>query len=650
MKRIQYTFWALWLAAICTRVVFAQQPRLFQIDGWHGNFRFLYEKENRFDPDLIAGTEFQEKLSLRNFGYIITPRFLSFQWDGSLFLLQERLVDPVFDRDGRSRYFNHSLTLNLFRKSPHSLTTIYSRGNNFKRLEFSGINKYRIENLQATLDLPALYLSSRIYASRRSIDDIWSRGDFTTHRVEKRTDIRYNGYRDRDGMLIRFNYEYNNTYNRIYSERSYSYHNGNLNINRVFGSEEQHKSETRLQILARRGFIEFQNASLQQTLELQHFPWLSSTWRYSFSAQRSSSFRTVQNGGSAALHYSLYKSLNASLNTSGFYGNSTGGDYLHRAVGGRLAYSKRLPLSGQLQISLSRNLALTHRETQSEEQQVVNERHIIIGGLPFFLNERNILPETIVIYDEDSKVMFEEGPERDYFIEVIGDRVRIHINPLGRIKEDDVLLVSYQFQTIPTVRYTTDARGFSASLAFGPFSIYKFVNDHDINVKRGDPLSRELLGDLYLETRGARFGFRKERLGLLVMYEERDQESRQLTYESANLRTTLSLVPAKNLAFSGSFEYYSFDNLMDSVTTVIYYLKSGIRWRPTGDLTLQLFGNFRIRDQEGLDPERIFELGGYIQRQWPIMWVKISYERRQWDYGPRFVDDRWFRVELFRKI
>ncbi len=628
----------------------AQPPSLLRFYNWQGNLRLIYQKQQRWYSGLVKEKEFQEQLNLRTSGYIITPRLFTFGLTGAVSLLQEKVEDPLTIRANKSRFVNQSFTGTFFPRSTHSLIVSYSRGTNYQNLEFSGVNLYRFRTLQATLDLPALYLTSRLFATRRSLTDKWERADYRFFRYEDRTEFGYRGTRNTETSHVSVNYDYYRFYNKISRAMSYRSHIGRFQWDRVFGQAGQHKSKTLVKLQSRSGFIEYRDMRLRQWLDIRHRPWLSSFYRYSVIYRKSAGVSSVQNSVTAGLNYSLYQSLKASTRVSGVFTSSSVGDFRHRTIGASLAYTKKLPLSSRIQLTYSRNVSLTFRETQSVEQQVLNERHVVIGGRPFLLNERNIVPGSIVIYSERTLIQYQEGEDKDYIVRYIGDAVEIQINPLGRIPENDVLLVSYRFRTLPTMRYTTDNYLFSASLKLGPFNLYHNETMHDIQILYGDPFSTAPLTDIYIRATGIRTGFRSRLYRLSIMVERKLQESSRLTYTYQMVRGSLIFVPAFKFSLSANAEYYDFDYFRDGVKTLYTNIKTGLRWRPTYDLTMQLFWNIKRRRRDEKLDETIYEYGGFIQRTWPVMWIRLTYERRKWFLGPRLLEDRWLRVELNRRL
>ncbi len=628
----------------------AQQPRLLQIWGWHGNTHFIFQKENRYLPHLIKEYEFQERLLVRNRGFILTPRFITFQWSGSFGLLQEKITDPRSSRAYRSRLINQTFTSTVFPNSSHMFSMTYTNGRNYKNLDFGGINKYRIKSLQATLDLTNLFLVSRFFAASRSTEDLWSRAGYSIFRKEKRTEFRYRGTRESDNTRIQLSYNFYRIFNRQYFEWSYYNHIANARAQHAFGQNRQHQSDSEIILQIQRGYLNYGDVRAKQRLDLQLFPWLKSTSTYNFVYRSTRNIKSTQNSFYSGLNYSLYKSLKAGAAVGAVYGFSNAGDYYNRSVNTNISYTKRLPFSSQIQISYTRNFALTNRETQAVEQQVLNERHVIIGQLPFTLEQRNIVPNSIEIISEKTRIRYEEGELRDYTVRVIGDMVEIHINPLGRIPENDVLLVNYRYIILPTVRYNINTTTFNASFTIGRFVVYHFKALHDIDILKGDPSVYRTLSDFLNRATGIRFGQKLKKLGFLFMAEKKVQDSALLSYNSLIMRSSFTVQPRPNLALAANLEYLDIDYFRDSLTTRILNMKTNLRWSPTIDLIIQIFSNIRLRDDSQRYRENIFEYGGFVQRQWPIMWIKLSYERRDWDFGPRNIDDRRLMVEIFRKF
>ncbi|MFQ5630308.1 MAG: hypothetical protein ACE5I1_16175, partial [bacterium] len=605
-------------------LAFSQQMQLFYMRRWHGSFRFRYQAENRVSPEQTRERTTNENLILRNSGFVINPYLLSYQWSGDLGFLQERYIGDVISRKSRGRFINQSLTTSLFTASTHPLTIQLSRSTNTLNLDFGGKTTYDITNYQFTLDLPSFYLISRFHGGQRKIRDKWSRAGFTTERDQIRRFFNYNGRIDREHSSVDVDYDFFHVSNRIFSDRSYGTHNGRFRMRRSFGQNKANLWEAGVFLVLRTGLTNYRNAKHSQSLTFQHFPWLTSSMRYSFSITNTLQQTSLQHSAFGTIKYRLYNSLRATLIAGGTTGNSKLGNFGTRSLNSGVNYTKKLFLSGRFQIGYTRTYALTERVSESNEQQVVNERHIILGGLPIILGERYIVPSSIRVFDEDSKFLYEEGEEKDYSVRAVGEYVEIVYNPLGRIREDDVLLVDYRFQTLPTMSFSTDTRIFNTSLIFGPLSVYYFKNKHDLDFITGSFYAQSFLGDLVTQTAGTSLSLRGERLGILLQAEKKVQDSKSLAYVITQLRNSLFFKPKRNLSISTNFSSSLLDHTREDFRIKSYTLQTNFRWRLTLDMILEGFGQYKIRRENHRPEELISEFGFTLHRYWQVVRMKLS--------------------------
>ncbi len=627
----------------------AQELSMFRLFPWHGSLRFRYQNEQRLATQFAKERSYRETLKLNNRGYVISPRLLLFTWNGDFGLYQEKYDIPlVRTRLARTRFLSQSLNLSFFRQSSRPFQIIYDRNINTLKLDYGGRTDYEVTTLQATLDLLSSSLVSRLHASRRQIDENWSRESFISVRNQVRHYLTYSGTRSTDNSSLRINYRFFRNANRIDDALTYSTHTGTVRHMRTFGKEQQHEWANEIDMYLQNGSGAYSSIKGRQIVTLQHSPSLKSMYRYTLSLRNSLLQTTLQNSGSVSLTHKLYSSLVTTLGTGGFIGTSTFGNFYTGQVNGGVNYTKKLPYDSRLQLGYSRSLASTNRRVESTIQSVADEKHIFWGELPIVLNERYVLTQTIRVYDEESRLLFQEGMEKDYYIRVIDSRVEIHRTLLGRIRENSTVVVSYQFRTLPSQNYATDSRNSTAQIVTPVLVIYFRENRHDISIRQGPSDGERYLGDLYNKTIGVRTSWRGRRAGLFIFAEQTEQESRLYAYTLRQLTQSVFFIPAQTLTMTAGFTLSDVVYKNSAETLRMQTFNSELRWKPTLDLVISGTGRYRLRDDSVRGREENYELILSAQRTWRVLRLLLRYEQRYWQYVSREIREKRFTVELER--
>ncbi|MFQ6114317.1 MAG: hypothetical protein ACE5NG_09560, partial [bacterium] len=302
----------------------------------------------------------------------------------------------------------------------------------------------------------------------------------------------------------------------------------------------------------------------------------------------------------ASISHLLYTSLSTNLGVGGTYGSLTQGKERTFIANSSVHYTKSLPLSGRLQLGYTRSYSLNDRQIESTVQAIVHERHIFTGDLPVLLNERNILVSTIIVFDAKGTIIYEEGEDKDYVVRMIGDRVEIYRNPLGRIHSGQTVLIDYQYHTSPSMRYTTNTTNFNAGLVFQWLLLYYRVNRHDQTLLSGSSQAATFLQDLFIKTLGAELAWRGRDVGLELVGGYKIYESRALAFKSTNVRQSFFYHPMRNVTLSVNLALAFLQHSRVNREFRVYTYRSTLRWRIQHNLSFQGFGGFRIRQETDL--------------------------------------------------
>ncbi|MFQ5752283.1 MAG: hypothetical protein ACE5HI_09825 [bacterium] len=626
----------------------SQELGLFRLRRWGGSLRFRLQREKRISNVQSREHSYNAILALRNSGFIISPEVFNFKWNGDLALFLEQFITQQWRRDSHGRFLGHTLSATFFQSSPNSLIFFWNKNANVIKQDAWGRTNYDTNNLQANLNMLGTKFKSRLWVAWRDLREEWNRAGFQASRNQLRRSLNYRGSRDEEQSNLQVDYNFVNIRDRIRTTSSYSRHTAGMRYRRAFGDDQTNIWDSDFRLFIRKGISDHQNIKLNQSLKLQHLQSLTSRYRHTLTFTRTAGGTILQNTASASILHRLYSSLSTNFGFGGTHSTMFNGNIYIFSLGGGINYTKKIPLSGRIQIGYARGYSINDLQIEATEQSIVNERHIFIGGLPVRLVERNIIISSIVVFDQEGEFIFEEGDDKDYVIRIIGDYVEIEPNPFGRIREDDAILVSYRFRTLPAMRYSTSSNTFNAGLNFGWLSLSYRVNRHDQELLAGDAEALESLQDLFTKVAQLQMTLRGENAGTSFFAERKIYESTALAFKAVDLRYAFFLRPIRSLTLSSNFTFSQLNHQRKNLKITAYAMRSELRWRPSLQFILQAYGKYNLRKETIQADEGSFEYGGSIERFWRVFRLLLRYEKRKWEFGLRHINERRFTFEIER--
>jgi hypothetical protein len=127
-------------------------------------------------------------------------------------------------------------------------------------------------------------------------------------------------------------------------------------------------------------------------------------------------------------------------------------------------YSRHLPQACYLTLGQSNSYSIIDQKSESSVLQIVDRSFLFDATRFNYLEEYDILIETIVVRNEARTIVYEEGV--DYLVEMIGRQIRIEIPTGSAISDGDVLSLDYDYLTNPDIKYGTTANSLYTSVDF----------------------------------------------------------------------------------------------------------------------------------------------------------------------------------------
>jgi hypothetical protein len=196
-------------------------------------------------------------------------------------------------------------------------------------------------------------------------------------------------------------------------------------------------------------------ASLGKGLLLQASYTIGSTDNNNLSEQTKS--------GQISVEHRLFDSLRTRFNgTFNNTANNRGGENSITSGVAVMTYTKQLPRDAVLQLEISDGITVRDSKMNSTIQTQVNEPIPVVSISQLYpLKNPRVVAGTIEVRDKTSLRLFVSP--NDYDIQVVGQTTYLSINPSGAIHTGTVLFVTYDYQSDPSGKYTTDTKSASGS-------------------------------------------------------------------------------------------------------------------------------------------------------------------------------------------
>ncbi|MEE4254269.1 MAG: hypothetical protein V2I50_09565 [Desulfuromusa sp.] len=259
---------------------------------------------------------------------------------------------------------------------------------------------------------------------------------------------------------------------------------------------------SRYRLVEESGTSERRTRSWDEDLKLQLGQALSTELSYGYQAVESPNQEQRQHSGDAAIEHHLYDSLTTRLGYSVEQTDYLSGEEQNWQSLASLTYTKSLPSESRLNMSYSYRYGETDRNLLDRQLTISDERFTVNVFLAGFLEQLDIIPESIVVYNADRSIVYALGTE--YRINIIGTRTELEIIG-GGIVAGDTLSVDYLYRVNNSSKYSTTGHSLSASLGvFGQrYRLYGGVSQTDQSLISGfanvSPLTQQTYAQIGFE-------------------------------------------------------------------------------------------------------------------------------------------------------
>lgn len=223
---------------------------------------------------------------------------------------------------------------------------------------------------------------------------------------------------------------------------------------------------------------------LSSDVTMVHRDNLDTRYKLEYDDRKVQNFESTRNYVSAALRHQLYENLTTRLDAETDRREGTDADLDDSGAAANFAYTRPIPW-GRLYLDLGHQRRITDYQRRLAFAQILNEQHRLVGGyenrVP--LRRTDIDIDTVRVTDVDGN---EYLRDLDYELEQDGDLVYIWRTLLGGIEDGEEVLVSYDYETDPSVEFTraTNLYGVAMDL-WSTLKLYHHRSDSDVDVRSG---------------------------------------------------------------------------------------------------------------------------------------------------------------------
>ena len=424
----------------------------------------------------------------------------------------------------------------------------------------------------------------------------------------------------------------------------------------TFGDTDQHLLNTSIALVDRTGDFESQTSHWNENLRLRHSKNLTTFYNISYLKNTFQASESQTTSGMAGFRHRLYNNFGTNFNV--FTSKSDfGSDSESEWHGGELKfdYYRNNPW-GRLVSDYS--VRMTNAETTSATgtNSVNGEIRHFVDPFPVELEKRNIVVGTIVVRNSDYSEIYELGPDGDYTIDQVGDRVHINVIPRGSdpgntldgfIADGQDILVDYDYRLDASLQEDIVQQSFRIEQEFhNGISVFYSQKSRDSQVDSTldtAPADQEFKTDTY--------GVEYKNDYVILGAEHLNTTSTNNSSESDRLMASAFWPVTSRTLLHGSISQTWIESSGDrSRETSLFKLKGGIKTRLSR--YLKLAGGAELRNENNSDLGRTegIKMDVALEYNRRSLSVKTGWESYFLERFNRETTTSMFYVRLIRRF
>ena len=603
-----------------------QPGRAEAIIRFDGTYRSNNGGSESNDSDLQAGLRFSRG------GYLLDPKIANFNLQLEPFFSQGKSTGTANSENRDGNFFNYNARLNLFQGTPGLFAYDFSATRNSGTTDGSLGNRteYDIETRFAQMRWKNRAFPMSLQYEERFLEQFFQSA-FRSGLSERDEVLRSISLVGRSSKLnLNLEHEWLDD-KRLLQNNDYEQNRGRL-VHRFRWNRES-SLNSRIDYTDKTGFNAYRNLNIAEIVTINHTDSLSSTSTYRYdSIERVDETRS--NFGDFRLRYQLYSNLTTTGHVSGSSIQSDILDEQQKNFGLNFDYRKKNLFGADVNLGLGSSYREIDRVSMAGLRDIINESQTVPIAGDIILNERFVITASIILTDAAATVVFTQG--LDYEVFAFGnDLTQLLIIPGGQINVGDTVLVSYQAENLPTLKYSTTQTDISFRMDWGWVSASHRYNRSDD--KRISGAASSFLRDHKRTSTDIVFRWGKEKLDARFGAERRFDRTGDFETTTYTARQTLSYKLSRLLSMDLSISEAFTRN--DTQDNDLYNMQYSINWRPTSRLLVRPMIGAWKRIDERAAVARIKRKDSFLSAGFDMRWtyrklgldLRYSHNRRGTD-------------------
>ena len=250
----------------------------------------------------------------------------------------------------------------------------------------------------------------------------------------------------------------------------------NLNHSLDLGTKELNRMlYTRGHVVTQRGVNESRTTDLGTSLNWDLGKALDSGTDYSFSLREEPQQDSKNHNARIWLQHQLFKSLTTRVDVEGSDRTLSAGTEQSAGGGVNLSYHKLLKAGNRMQLTAGKRYSVTANKLEDGNIGVFAEAQTVGALLVVTLNQLNVAPGSVKVWNEARTRLFDEGIDYEVRESGAGTEVAVRVGT-SRILVGDRLSIDYQVLVNSNITYSTTSMALGGDLSLNNGKHHLFTN------------------------------------------------------------------------------------------------------------------------------------------------------------------------------
>ncbi|MBN2008536.1 hypothetical protein JW960_04225 [candidate division KSB1 bacterium] len=461
---------------------------------------------------------------------------------------------------------------------------------------------------------------------------------YTNNRENIRTDIN-KSFGKLDANKFSYNYDdYQRSYGDAGSVRNFT---SNFQFENRLAFTERRKSywNSLMNYRTQAGSQSYDRLQINENTRIQLPAQFSAIALYRYTDYEQNLFSNKQQSVTGRLEHQLFLSLHSQIYHEYIDIQHTSYTEFINRSGAGFDYQKIIP-TGLFKLAYEFQYRNDHHNSNPGILSITSEMHELQDTRIVLLENPGIDPASVVIWDEDRTIRFQENI--DYLIFTRENYLQIQRLPGGQISDGQSVLVDYTAIRINSYQFDTNTHAFRASVQLFNRLLETYLRTEEQDYTNVDNAAQQILKTITRQVYGVRLQWKDISAG----WEHDNYESNIVPYRSARYFMTVShtMGTALTTFISGNWRDYVLTH--DDEQQQFADISGRILYAWTRSTTASLDGGYRFQDGRGIDLKLTnvrFQLSNRFREL--IMTVGIDVYRRDFSGETLNYNGGFIRIE-----